>query len=634
MLASKTGRFFKTTPTATTPSGTWSSSPTEPPTAASPNHDALDRRFLYDPVYQLVSATGRETDTVPDPPWLDIPRSTDVTKARAYTETYGYDPVGNLLTLRHATDTAGTGAYTRTFALSANSNHLAALTVGSLTILYDHDLCGNMTAETTSRHLEWDHANRLATFRVQAGSAEPSLYAQYRDDSAGSRVIKVLSKQNSPTVVTIYPMPGFERVLRVMTTSAGTQKTAHDILHVIDVTTRIATIRRGPPLPDDLMPDVTYRLADHLGSISAECDVAGGLLNREEYNVYGETSFGSFARKRYRFAGAAHDEESGLSYHGARYYAVHLARWTSCDPLWRGADSSYKYCDNSPLRFIDPGGAQEVEAVSSPSPAASPALSAVSPPLSAVNSSTNRADRPERFSKEDQKAWDAAESAAYDDASVSNLISTFVESRMHGQGLLNRDLAERYATVRGSAFSANLRSGNLGRAAIHLTAGLVECFGAALFGNSPKETATNVGKLYLFSAIIGAGFKASSTALTPAPRTYIPLFEIDEVVAPTGPKSPLIIEVAEQVLPNPIRGGVALDEWNKYLGADQTNTHPRTGVPDPNRVVSGDGTRSVRFGDHEMKSPRLHYHLEGWTFDPDPDLPTLTITNDVRNVNK
>ena len=26
----------------------------------------------------------------------------------------------------------------------------------------------------------------------------------------------------------------------------------------------------------------------------------GGLINREEYTPYGETSFGSFARKRYR----------------------------------------------------------------------------------------------------------------------------------------------------------------------------------------------------------------------------------------------------------------------------------------------------------------------------------------------
>jgi hypothetical protein len=59
--------------------------------------DALNRAFLYDPVYRLVSATGRECDVPPRaPPWTDTPRCTDITKSRAYTETYQYDNVGNM----------------------------------------------------------------------------------------------------------------------------------------------------------------------------------------------------------------------------------------------------------------------------------------------------------------------------------------------------------------------------------------------------------------------------------------------------------------------------------------------------------------------------------------------------------
>ena len=45
---------------------------------------------------------------------------------------------------------------------------------------------------------------------------------------------------------------------------------------------------------------------------------AGALVNREEFTPYGETSFGSFAKKRYRFTGKERDEESGLNYHGAQ----------------------------------------------------------------------------------------------------------------------------------------------------------------------------------------------------------------------------------------------------------------------------------------------------------------------------
>jgi hypothetical protein len=37
--------------------------------------------------------------------------------------------------------------------------------------------------------------------------------------------------------------------------------------------------------------------------------------------------------KRYRYTGKERDEESGLYYHGARYYAPWLGRWTAIDPL-------------------------------------------------------------------------------------------------------------------------------------------------------------------------------------------------------------------------------------------------------------------------------------------------------------
>ena len=51
--------------------------------------NALNRRFDYDPIYRLLSATGRECDRPPEgAPWEDQPRCTDLTKARPYTEQY------------------------------------------------------------------------------------------------------------------------------------------------------------------------------------------------------------------------------------------------------------------------------------------------------------------------------------------------------------------------------------------------------------------------------------------------------------------------------------------------------------------------------------------------------------------
>ena len=62
----------------------------------------------YDPIYRLLSATGRECDRPTGrPPWEDQPRGTDLTAHRAYTERYRYDPMGNLLRLEHTADAAG-----------------------------------------------------------------------------------------------------------------------------------------------------------------------------------------------------------------------------------------------------------------------------------------------------------------------------------------------------------------------------------------------------------------------------------------------------------------------------------------------------------------------------------------------
>ncbi|MGQ9869926.1 hypothetical protein [Leptodesmis sp.] len=78
---------------------------------------------------------------------------------------------------------------------------------------------------------------------------------------------------------------------------------------------RIALVRVGEPLDQrDTTPAVQYHLGDHLGSSTVVIDGHGGWINREEYTPYGETSFGSFKWKRYRFTGKEQDEESGLYY--------------------------------------------------------------------------------------------------------------------------------------------------------------------------------------------------------------------------------------------------------------------------------------------------------------------------------
>lgn len=318
----------------------------------SPTPNRLNRAFSYDPVYRLTGATGRECDVPPPTPWQDTPRGTDLTKVRAYTESYTYDDAGGLLKLTHR---AGTGGVTRTYKIASGGNRATEMIVGATTYGYTYDACGNVVSETSSRLFEWNHAGKLATFRNQTPNSQPSIYVEYRYDTTGQRVLKVVRKPGGQVAVTTYIDGLFERI--TLSTASGTSN--HDTLHIIDGTNRVATIHAGPPLPGDGSPVVAYHLSDHLGSSTAVLDSKGARYNREEYTPYGETSFGSYAKKRYRFTAKERDEESGLYYYGARYYAPWLGRWISPDPVGSGEISLYHYVRDNPLRYTDPTGLQE-----------------------------------------------------------------------------------------------------------------------------------------------------------------------------------------------------------------------------------------------------------------------------------
>jgi RHS repeat-associated protein len=311
--------------------------------------EALTRRFAYDPIYRLVSATGRECDRPPQGEyWQDTPRCADKTRTRLYKEEYRYDAVGNLLELAHRNDTE---TFVRRFNVETGSNRLTALRVGGTATPYAYDANGNMRREGVARHFEWGTSDELKAFRVQTEGAEPSVYALYLYDAAGQRVKKLVRKQGGRVEATHYLGGLFEH----RRWSGG----ANNTMHVMDDRARIALVRIGPAEGGDNLPTVQYQLADHLGSANVVLDAAGALVNREEFTPYGETSFGTYAKKRYRFTGMERDEESGLSYHSARYYLSWAARWLSCDPLGDvDGPNLYAYSGCSPIQLRDISGTE------------------------------------------------------------------------------------------------------------------------------------------------------------------------------------------------------------------------------------------------------------------------------------
>jgi RHS repeat-associated protein len=326
--------------------------------------DALDRAFAYDALSRLTRATGRETDHLPPPPvpqdllWDAAPHDDDPTRARVYTEAYDYDAVGFLLKLtRSAVGVAD--RHVRTF-VPGTGNRLAAveLTAGATPVRVDYrfDVRGQMEQEGGSRHCEWDHAGRLLAFRDQTtAAAEPTVHAQYLVGAGGRRIKKLVRKKGSYEVTVSFDGV-FEHRYEVQT-AIGTKREGH-VVHLLDGDRRILARRGGETF--DGKPAELLVVDDHLGSSVAELDRATGLLvGREEFRPFGETGFGSYARKRYRFTGKERDEESGFCDHGARSYAPALGRWLSPDPAGPvDGLNLYAYVRNNPLRLTDPSGRQ------------------------------------------------------------------------------------------------------------------------------------------------------------------------------------------------------------------------------------------------------------------------------------
>jgi RHS repeat-associated protein len=352
--------------------------------------DLLIRRFEYDPIYRLISATGRECDNMPRPrAWTDDERcgfdsgkqgtpnqNNAPSLTSTYREEYVYDPAGNMVSLKHVN---GGGSWVRNFGMggltpqkwqqewqahfntspgwfSPPGNRLTHVGDDDPAIAQNHfyDSNGNLVGENTERHFQWDHSDRLSAFRTQPVNAQSSIYAHYSYDADGQRLSKLVRK-GAQVEITIYVDSIFEH--HRLQRNGLLQE--NNTLHVMDNQNRVALVRIGLPLVKDASPPVKFQLGDHLGSSNVVVGDAGHWISHEEYTPYGETSFGSFAKKRYRFAGKERDEVTGLYYHRTRYSAPWLGRWTGADPdgLVDGANV-YLYCRNNPIKLRDPHGTQ------------------------------------------------------------------------------------------------------------------------------------------------------------------------------------------------------------------------------------------------------------------------------------
>lgn len=108
---------------------------------------------------------------------------------------------------------------------------------------------------------------------------------------------------------------------------------------------------------------VTYYHTDGLGSVIAASDESGNLLWRERYRPFGERLEASVSTDDHAlyYTGKPHNDDTGLTYFGARYYDPVVGRFMGIDPAGIAPGNlhsfnRYAYANNNPYRYVDPDG--------------------------------------------------------------------------------------------------------------------------------------------------------------------------------------------------------------------------------------------------------------------------------------
>jgi RHS repeat-associated protein len=333
-------------------------------------------QYEYDALYRLIKASGKEDGSYTGVSQIrenNYPESlfpiASANALRNYSQLYSYDAVGNILKMEHqAGNSSWTRYYTYAFDVSSlpASNRLISTQSGNTIIRYEYDSHGsmlNLDNVPDDYRLQWDHRDMITKINLEGGG-----YAHYQYDTGKQRTRKLVLKNNGNIVEERIYLGGLEIYRRTENTVL---KEEIETLHLFDGEQRLLMVDQINITDSNRLSTgnlYRYIYSNHLGSSNMELDDHAQIISYEEYHPYGTSAYQAVRNsaeaklKRYRYTGMERDEESGLSYHSARYYLPWLGRWGACDPVGIEAGlNNYRYCGDNPICKVDRNGAWELE---------------------------------------------------------------------------------------------------------------------------------------------------------------------------------------------------------------------------------------------------------------------------------
>ncbi|TQL67189.1 RHS repeat-associated protein [Nocardioides albertanoniae] len=303
--------------------------------AASPADVLQERTYAYESAGRLIGVEDKLTGARRFE--LDLAdRITSVALDDSVSETYSYDPLGNITRSATGGGDAERRDYEGTLLTRAGRNR------------YAYDAQGRLVRQTRTRLsekpdtwlYEWDANDRLTAVRTPDGTRWTYLY-----DALGRRVAKRRHAESGEVIEeTLFAWDGIvliEQTDRIGDTLSwvhqGYQPLAQVELTQGDVDARFYSI-----------------VTDLAGSPSELVDSGGRLHWHARRTIWGASSEESATPLR--FAGQYADDETGLHYNHHRYYDPATGRYLAQDPIGLVAASNPSTYVSNPLVLADPQG--------------------------------------------------------------------------------------------------------------------------------------------------------------------------------------------------------------------------------------------------------------------------------------